>query len=191
MLSAWLFFCFFISYLHQEKGLCCSDFFLSNNFPPPLRVAVFYTMIVSEVLNIKTTSVLEQIPSKERAQVERRKIIGSNSFETTWTTCLHILIYTWRGRRKGKVFLLKQCQQTGPWCSHTLFSYYCLPLSVGQKWHFAGLIPRKKVSSFQGYLPEHSGICYMKVFELLFLSISQRGTGTCSCKTGRIQLKRI
>lgn len=107
-------------------------------------------MIVSEVLNITTTSVLEQISSKERAQVERRKIIGSNSFETTWTTCFHILIYTWRGRRKGKVFLLKQCQQTGPWCSHTLFSYYCLPLSVGQKWHFAGLIPRKKLPPSRG-----------------------------------------
>lgn len=164
----------------------------TNNFPPPLRVAVFYTMILSEVLKITTTLVLEQITSEERAQVERRKIIGSNSFETTWTMCFRIPIYTSRGgRRKGKVFLLKQCQQTGPWCSHTLFSHYCLPPSVGQKWHFAGLFPRKQVSSFQGYLPEHSGSCYVKVFELLSLSISWRGTGTCSCKTRRIQLKRI
>jgi len=39
-------------------------------------------MIISEVLNI-ATSVLEQIASEEGAQVERSKIIGSNSFETT------------------------------------------------------------------------------------------------------------
>lgn len=108
-------------------------------------MAVFYTMILFEVLKITTTLVLEQITSEERAQVERRKIIGSNSFETTWTMCFRIPIYTSRGgRRKGKVFLLKQCQQTGPRCSHTLFSHYRLPPSVGQKWHFAGLFPRKQ-----------------------------------------------
>lgn len=73
--------------------------------PPPLRVAVFYTTIASQVLNVATTSVSEQITSEERTQVERRKI----SFEATWTMWFCILIYTWKGRRrKTKVFLLKQ-----------------------------------------------------------------------------------
>lgn len=79
---------------------------LSNNYPSSsLRVAVFYTTIASQVLDVAITSVSEQITSEEKAQVERRNI----SFEATWTIWFYILIYTWRGRgRKTKVFILKQ-----------------------------------------------------------------------------------
>ena len=51
---------------------------------------------------------------------------------------------------EGKVFLLKQCQQMDPWYSHTLFPYYCLPLSDGQKWNFAGLIQENKLPPSRG-----------------------------------------
>lgn len=84
------------SYL-QQKRTSRKKKYLNNNYPSSsLRVAVFYPMIASQVLNVAITCVLEQISSEERAQVERRKI----SFEGTWTLWYCTLIYTWRGRRR-------------------------------------------------------------------------------------------
>lgn len=102
MLSAWLF-CLLLNQLPSpRKWSLKQEIWATDNFAPPLRVAVFYTMTIPEVLSITTPSVLEQVISEERAQVERREIIGSNIFETTWTACFHILIYTWGGgRREG------------------------------------------------------------------------------------------
>lgn len=93
----------------------------------------------------------EWTTSEERAQVEKRKSAGRNSFEITWTTSLHSLVYTQEGGRKGEVFLLEQCQQTGSWHRQALFHSTASLWVLGKK-AFCRVTPRKQTSSFQGCL---------------------------------------